>query len=85
MLTDFDCVRDCIPDAIDPSDQVARSEWVGFLRQICFDLLVGGDCVAFDDEAGGWSGGSHRRRAIADVDGVGEEVRHALREDDAVG
>jgi hypothetical protein len=24
---------------------------VGFLRQICFDLLVGGDHVAFDDEA----------------------------------
>jgi hypothetical protein len=31
--------------------------------------LVGGDHVAFDDEAGGWSGGSCRHRAEADVDG----------------
>jgi hypothetical protein len=30
-----------------PSDQVARSGLVGLLRQICFDLLVGGDCVSF--------------------------------------
>jgi hypothetical protein len=42
---------------IDPSDQVTWSGWVGFRQQICFDLLVGGDHVAFDDEAGGWSGG----------------------------
>jgi hypothetical protein len=38
---------------MDPSDQVARSGWVGFCQQICFDLLVGGDRVAFNDEAGG--------------------------------
>jgi hypothetical protein len=31
MLTDLDCIRDHIPDTIDPSDQVARSGWVGFL------------------------------------------------------
>jgi hypothetical protein len=46
---------------------------VGFLQQIYFDLLVGGDCIAFDDEADGWSGGSCRHRTKADVDGVGEE------------
>jgi hypothetical protein len=51
-LTDFDCVREHTLDTIDPSDQVARSRWVDFLRQICFDLLVGGDRVAFNDEAG---------------------------------
>jgi hypothetical protein len=39
-LTDFDYIGDRIPKTIDPSDQVARSGWVGFLRQICFDLLV---------------------------------------------
>jgi hypothetical protein len=54
-LTDFDCVREHSLDMIDPGDQVARSGWVGFCRQIFFDLLVGGDHVAFDDEAGGWS------------------------------
>jgi hypothetical protein len=59
-LTDFDCIGDHIPDTINPSDQVARSGWVGFLQQIHFDLLVGGDRVASDDEAGGWSGGSRR-------------------------
>jgi hypothetical protein len=84
-LTDFDCVEEHILDTIDPGDQVARSGWVGFYQQIYFDLLVGGDRVAFDDEASGWSGGSCRHRAKANVDGVGEEVRHALREDDAVG
>jgi hypothetical protein len=30
---------------------------VGFHQQIGFDLLVGSDRVAFDDEVGGWSGG----------------------------
>jgi hypothetical protein len=84
-LTDFDCIGDHIPDTIDPSDQVAWSEWVGFLRQICFDLLVGGDRIAFDDEARGWSSGCCRHRAKVDDNGVGEEFRHALREDDDVG
>jgi hypothetical protein len=51
---------------------------VGLLQQICFDLLVGGDRVALNDEAGGWNSGCHRHRAKADVDGVGEKVRHAL-------
>jgi hypothetical protein len=37
--------------------------------------LVGGDRVAFDDEADSWSGGCRRHRAKADVDGVGEDVR----------
>jgi hypothetical protein len=60
VLMDFDCIGDHIPDTIDPSGQVTRSGWVGFLRQICFDLLVGGDCVAFDDKEGGWSGGCRR-------------------------
>jgi hypothetical protein len=31
VLADFDCIGDRIPDMIDPSDQVARSGWVGFL------------------------------------------------------
>jgi hypothetical protein len=57
VLIDFDCVREHALDTIEPGDQVARSGWVGFLRQICFDLLVGGDRIAFDDEAGCWSGG----------------------------
>jgi hypothetical protein len=30
---------------------------VGFRQQICSDLLVGGGRIAFDDEAGCWSGG----------------------------
>jgi hypothetical protein len=38
---------------IEARDQVARSEWVGFRQQIGFDLLVGGDLVALDHEAGG--------------------------------
>jgi hypothetical protein len=58
---------------------------VGFRQQICSDLLVGGDSVTLDDEAGGWNGGFRQHRAEADVDGVGEDVRHALWEDDAVG
>jgi hypothetical protein len=53
VLTDFDCIGDHIPNTIDPSDQVARSGWVGFLQQICFDLLIGGDRVAFDDKVDG--------------------------------
>jgi hypothetical protein len=48
-LTDFDCVKEHAFDTINPGDQVARSGWVGLLRQISFDLLVGGDRVAFDD------------------------------------
>jgi hypothetical protein len=32
--------------------------------------LVGGDRIALDDEAGGWSGGFHRHRTKADVDGL---------------
>jgi hypothetical protein len=50
VLTDFDCVRG---HALDMIDQVARSGWVGFCRQIHFNLLVGGDRVAFDDETDG--------------------------------
>jgi hypothetical protein len=41
---------------IDPSDQVARSGWVGFRQQIYPDLLVGGDRVALDDEAVDFTG-----------------------------
>jgi hypothetical protein len=48
-------------------------------------LLVGSDRVAFDDKASGWSDGFLLHGAKADVDGVGEEVYHALWEDDAVG
>jgi hypothetical protein len=57
---------------------------VGFRQQICSELLVGGDRIAFDDEAGSWSGGFRRHLAKADVDGIGEDVHHALREDDSV-
>jgi hypothetical protein len=46
--------------------------------------LVGGDRVAFDDEAGGWSGGFCRHRAKVNVNRIGEDIRHALREDDAI-
>jgi hypothetical protein len=55
----------------------------GFFQQIGSDLLVGGDRSALDDVACGWNGGSNRHRANEDVDGVGEDVHHALREDDA--
>jgi hypothetical protein len=51
---------------IDPRDQVARSGWVGFRQQICPDLLIGGDRVALDDEADGWSSGFCRHGAEAD-------------------
>jgi hypothetical protein len=44
-------------------------------------LLVAGDRIAFDDEAGGWSGGRHWHRAKADVDRVSEDVCHALWEE----
>jgi hypothetical protein len=84
-LTDLDRVRKHVFDTIEPRDQVARCGWAGFLQYIGFDLLVGGDRVAFDDEASGWSGGFRRHRAEADVDEVSEDVRHALREDDAIG
>jgi hypothetical protein len=43
---------------------------VGFYQQICSDLLVRGDHIAFDDEAGGWSGGFHPHQAKANVDRV---------------
>jgi hypothetical protein len=62
VLTDFHYVREHALDTIDPGDQVARRGWVGLLRQICFNLFVGGDRVAFDDEAGGWSGGCRRHQ-----------------------
>jgi hypothetical protein len=42
--------------------------------------LVGGDRIAFDDEVGGWGDGCRLHRAEADVDGVGEEARHAFWE-----
>jgi hypothetical protein len=54
-LADFDCVREHALDTIDPSDQVARSGWVGFCQHIYFDLLISGDHVALDDEACGRS------------------------------
>jgi hypothetical protein len=59
-LADFDCVREHALDTIDPSDQVARSGWVGFCQQIYFDLLIGGDRVALDDKACDRSSGCHR-------------------------
>jgi hypothetical protein len=59
-FADFDCVGEHALDTIDPSDQVARSGWVGFCQQIYSNLLVSGDRAALDDEAGGWSGGFHR-------------------------
>jgi hypothetical protein len=34
------------------------------------NLLVGGDHIALDDEAGGWSGGFRQHGAEADVDGL---------------
>jgi hypothetical protein len=55
---------------------------VGFLQQIGFDLLVGADRSALNDEACGWKYGFRRHRTEADVDRVGEDVRHALGEDD---
>jgi hypothetical protein len=84
-FADLDRVGEHVFDAIKPRDQVARSGWVGFHQHICPDLLVGGDRIALDDEATGWSGGFRRHRAEADVDGVGKDVRHALRKDDTVG
>jgi hypothetical protein len=60
-FTAFDRVGEHAFDTIDPSDQVARSGWAG---------LVGSDRIALDDEAGGWSGGFHRHRTKADVDGL---------------
>jgi hypothetical protein len=57
VFADLDLVGEHAFDTIDPCDQVSRSEWVGFRQQICPDLLVGGDRVALDDKAGGWSGG----------------------------
>jgi hypothetical protein len=47
--------------------------------------LIGNDRVALDDEVGGWSGGFRRHGAEADVDGIGEDVRCALWEDDVIG
>jgi hypothetical protein len=82
MLTDLGSVEECVFDAIESRNQVARSGWVGFRQHIGFNKLVGGDCIALNDEEGGWSGGFCRHRAEADVDGIGEEVRHAFREDD---
>jgi hypothetical protein len=57
MFADLDHVGEHALDTINPGDHVGRSGWVGFRGQICFDLLVDGDHVAFDDKAGGWSGG----------------------------
>jgi hypothetical protein len=57
VFADLDHVGEHAFDTIDPRDQVSRSGWVGFRQQICPDLLVGGDRVALDDKAGGWSGG----------------------------
>jgi hypothetical protein len=52
VFADLDRVGDHAFNTIESRDQVARSGWVGFLQQICPNLLVGGDCVALDDEAG---------------------------------
>jgi hypothetical protein len=57
VFADLDHVGEHAFDTIDPRDQVSRSGWVGFRQQICPDPLVGGDRVALDDKAGGWSGG----------------------------
>jgi hypothetical protein len=84
-FANLDRVREHTFNAIKPRNQVTRSGWVGFRQQIYSDLLVGSDSVALDDKASGWSGGLRRHRAEADVDRDGEDVRHALREDDAVG
>jgi hypothetical protein len=75
-------VREHAFDMIKPRDQITRSGFVGFRQQICSDLLVGSDRFSLDDEASGWSGGFCRHRAEADVDRVGEDVHHALHEDD---
>jgi Fe-S oxidoreductase len=69
-FTDFDHVVEHALDTIDPSDQVTRSGWVGFHQQICLDLLVGGEGVALDDEACGWSGGFRWHQAEADAIGL---------------
>jgi hypothetical protein len=55
MLADFDRVGEHALDTINPSDQIARSGWVGFCQQICSDLLVSGYRVVLDDETSGWS------------------------------
>jgi hypothetical protein len=41
-LTDFDCIREHIPDTINPSDQVARSGWVGGSSSTDLFRSVGG-------------------------------------------
>jgi hypothetical protein len=64
-FADLDRVGEHAFDAIKPRDEVVRSGWVGFCRQLCSDLLVGGDCVSLDDEASGWSGGFRRCRTEA--------------------
>jgi hypothetical protein len=46
---------------------------------------VGGDRIAPNEVASDWSGGFCRHRAEADVYRIGEDVCHALREDDVVG
>jgi hypothetical protein len=83
VFTDFDRVGEHAFDTIDPRDQVARSGWESFHQQICPDLLVEGDRVALDDKAGDWSSGFRRHGTEADVNRIGEDVCHALREDDA--
>jgi hypothetical protein len=84
-LADVDHVGEHAFNAIMSCYQVARSGWVGLCQQICPDLRVGGDRNALDDKASSWSGGFCWHRVKANVDGVGEDVRHALREDDVVG
>jgi hypothetical protein len=54
-FAELDCVGEHVINKIGPRDQVGRSGWVGFRQQILPDLLVGGDRVAFNDEAGDWS------------------------------
>jgi hypothetical protein len=42
---DLDCVGEHAFNTIKPRDQIARSGWVAFYKQICPDLLAGGDRV----------------------------------------
>jgi hypothetical protein len=71
----FDCVREHAFNTIDPGDHVARSGWVFFDRSVSICWLA---VTALP---------SMTRQAVGEVevDGVGEEVSHALQEDDAVG
>jgi hypothetical protein len=55
---------------------------VGFRQQICPDLLVGGDRVTRQTAGAVDFAGMEPKQMST---GVGDDVRHTLREDDAVG